>query len=143
MIKTFYTLHGLEKNSIYFIRVKTENENGAGPFSDPLVLQTWPDLPSQPPNEIEVEPLTHNSILTKWKPPPLETHNGDLTGYKIRYKSKTIDGFGNRNPMYLVVNGSTTLSRTIEGLRPGTKYSVRIAAMNKVPFYIVNAFENS
>lgn len=30
--------------------------------------------------------MLFKSILVQWEPPPPETKNGDITGYKIKYK---------------------------------------------------------
>ena len=44
--------------------------------------------PSSPPVDVSAEVTGTNSILLRWSPPPPDTINGQLTGYKIRYKAK-------------------------------------------------------
>uniref|UniRef100_A0A915DZZ9 Uncharacterized protein n=1 Tax=Ditylenchus dipsaci TaxID=166011 RepID=A0A915DZZ9_9BILA len=88
MVKTSYTLHGMDKNTRYRIRVEAEGQNGAGPSSDQLEVQTFSDVPSSPPQQIRLEATQHRTVLVRWSPPPIEHRNGVITGYKIRYDSE-------------------------------------------------------
>lgn len=60
----------------------------------------------------------------RWEPPPEETRNGLITGYKIRFKkktdmrSRTVTTDGNRR-LYALVN-----------LEKNTQYQVKIAPIN-------------
>ena len=43
-------------------------------------------VPSQPPQNVQATPLSSQSIMIVWGPPPLYTLHGILQGYKIFYK---------------------------------------------------------
>lgn len=85
MIKTSYTLHGMAKNSRYAIRVEAENQHGAGPSSEPLLVQTWPDVPSASPQNMQLESLRSGRIRVRWRAPPKDQWNGPLTGYLTKH----------------------------------------------------------
>ncbi|KAI1710055.1 fibronectin type III domain-containing protein [Ditylenchus destructor] len=129
MVKTSYTLHSMDKNTRYLIRIQAERQNLAGLWvpgqtSDQLEVRTYSDKPSAPPQNVRVETSGHNSIVVHWNPPPDEDQNGIVTGYKIRYKTKKRGAKGNS----VDVDGDPG-SYQIEGLEGGAHYTVRIAAM--------------
>lgn len=39
--------------------------------------------PSAAPVSITTEAMNSTQIKVKWEPPPTETHNGELSGYKV------------------------------------------------------------
>lgn len=39
--------------------------------------------PSAAPVNITTEAMNSTQIKVKWEPPPTETHNGELSGYKV------------------------------------------------------------
>ena len=44
--------------------------------------------PSAPPGNVTLEVGGATAIAVRWVPPPDLDLNGDITGYKIRYKKK-------------------------------------------------------
>lgn len=128
MLKTSYTLHGMQKFTKYRIRVEAEVKNGVGPSSDYLEIKTFSDVSSAPPQNIIAESTQSKTIKIQWSPPPLEHRNGIITGYKIRYKTKRKGSKGN---IVIVEDG---LSHIINNVESGSHYTIRIAAINHV-FY--------
>lgn len=124
-MKTSYTLHGVEKNTKYFIRVEAEGANGVGPSSDRLEVTTFSDVPSAPPINIRFETPNTRTIVVRWEPPIPQHRNGEITGYKIRYKTKRKGSKGNVS----VVTGETRMHRI--SVEPGTYYTFRLAAMTQ------------
>lgn len=49
-----------------------------------LLLSTCPE-PSAPPQDIKCGPSSSTSLLVSWRPPPVESQNGALAGYTVRY----------------------------------------------------------
>lgn len=128
MLKTSYTLHGMEKNSKYLIRVEAEGQNGSGPTSEQLEAVTFADIPSGVPQKIRLESNNPRSIRIWWLPPLFNQQNGVITGYKIRYKTKQRGAKGNT----IIVNGDPGVYTLEESIEPGMHYTVRIAAMTQV-----------
>lgn len=123
---TAYTLHGMDKFATYAIRVEAVGENGPGLSTDPVQIRTQSDMPSAAPEGITAEALSSNSIRVKWTSPDPRLTNGDITGYKIRYKTKSRGSNGNT----IVVEGDTT-EKIVDGLEPGTQYMLRMAVVNQ------------
>lgn len=49
------------------------------------VLSTWPE-PSAPPRDITCSSTSSTTLLVSWRPPPPESQNGDLVGYRVLYQ---------------------------------------------------------
>uniref|UniRef100_A0A3Q1J2J7 Neogenin 1b n=1 Tax=Anabas testudineus TaxID=64144 RepID=A0A3Q1J2J7_ANATE len=109
-----YTLTGLKKNTEYSFRVVANNKHGPGVSTDDIVVRTLSDVPSGPPQNLTLEVQNSKSILLRWQPPPLNSQNGEITGYKIRYRK------GSRR---------SEAAETTGGLERGTEYSFRVSAM--------------
>ena len=43
-------------------------------------------VPSQPPQGVQATPISSQSVMIIWSPPPLFTLHGILQGYKVLYK---------------------------------------------------------
>lgn len=41
--------------------------------------------PAVPPQDVSGRPLSHDSILVEWRPPPIDSQNGAILGYKVLY----------------------------------------------------------
>lgn len=126
MIKTSYTLHNMLKYTKYKIRVEAESKNGIISSSDNLIVETFGDVPSGPPQNILIESTQPKIIKIQWSPPLLEHRNGIITGYKIRYKAKRKGG--SKGNIAIVENN---LSYIINNVESGTHYTIRIAAINQ------------
>ena len=42
-------------------------------------------VPSAPPVDVKATALSSNSILLSWQPPPKDSWNGNLLGYKVAF----------------------------------------------------------
>ncbi|XP_063170429.1 neogenin isoform X2 [Candoia aspera] len=118
-----YTIIGLKKYTEYSFRVVAYNKHGPGVSTQDVVIRTLSDVPSAAPQNLTLEVQNSKSIMMHWQPPPTGTHNGQITGYKIRYR-KVI----RKSDVTEIVVG-TQLSQLIEGLERGTEYSFRVAAL--------------
>ncbi|XP_049924083.1 neogenin 1a isoform X2 [Epinephelus moara] len=118
-----YTMTGLKKNTEYSFRVVANNKHGPGVSTDDVVVRTLSDVPSAPPQNLTLEVQNSKSIMLRWQPPPLGGQNGEITGYKIRYRK------GSRRSEAAETTGGTQLYKLIDALERGTEYSFRVSAM--------------
>uniref|UniRef100_A0AAY4CZX8 Neogenin-like n=1 Tax=Denticeps clupeoides TaxID=299321 RepID=A0AAY4CZX8_9TELE len=118
-----YTLTALKKFTEYSLRVVAYNKHGPGVSTDDVVVQTFSDVPSSPPQNLILEVLNSKSIMARWQPPPGDMQNGDITGYKIRYRKA-----GRKNEVTEIA-APTQLTQLLDSLQRGTEYSVRVSAL--------------
>ncbi|KAK1890799.1 Neogenin, partial [Dissostichus eleginoides] len=118
-----YTMTGLKKNTEYSFRVVANNKHGPGVSTDDVAVRTLSDVPSAPPQNLTLEVQNSKSIMLRWNPPPLSDQNGEITGYKIRYRK------GSRRSEAAETTGGTQLNKIIDGLERGTEYSFRVSAI--------------
>ncbi|KAL4239205.1 Protein sidekick-2 [Mactra antiquata] len=78
-------LQNLVKFVNYEFLVKAFNSVGDGPTSTPVTVFVGEAAPTAPPLDIRTEAVNSTEILVSWQPPPLESQNGDLSGYRISY----------------------------------------------------------
>uniref|UniRef100_A0A158P6T2 Neogenin-like protein n=1 Tax=Angiostrongylus cantonensis TaxID=6313 RepID=A0A158P6T2_ANGCA len=122
---TAYTLHGMDKFTEYQIRVEAEGENGSGLSSVPVKVRTLSDVPSSPPRDIAAESLSSNSVRITWREPDVDSSNGEITGYRLKYKTRMRGSKGNT-----FVLDANEREYVITGLDVNTQYLVRMAVVN-------------
>ena len=81
--------------------------------------------PSAAPTSVRESGVTSSSITVQWGAVNCIHHNGDITGYSVRYG---VQGSGSTQNMS--VSGGDTSQTTIPGLNPSTNYSIQVAAVN-------------
>uniref|UniRef100_G3T5F7 Neogenin n=1 Tax=Loxodonta africana TaxID=9785 RepID=G3T5F7_LOXAF len=122
-----YTINGLKKYTEYSFRVVAYNKHGPGVSTQDVAVRTLSDaclVPSAAPQNLSVEVRNSKSIVIHWQPPPLATQNGQITGYKIRYRKAS-----RKSDVTETLVTGTQLSQLIEGLDRGTEYNFRVAAL--------------
>lgn len=120
-------MHSLRKNAEYSVRVQVVDGNNAGPSSPSIQFRTYSDVPEGPPTNIKLDTPDFGVLRIKWLPPAIDQQNGNLTSYKIRYKTK------GRSSKSLIATASADMNEhKINGLDAGRMYQVRIAAQNQV-----------
>ncbi|XP_069480708.1 neogenin isoform X3 [Ambystoma mexicanum] len=118
-----YTINGLKKYTEYTFRVVAYNKHGPGVSTQDVVVRTLSDVPSAAPQNLTLEVRNSRSIYVHWQPPPPGTHNGQITGYKIRYRKVS------RKSDVTESIGGVQLFQQIDGLERGTEYNFRVAAL--------------
>lgn len=62
----------------------------------PLALHTHhpsrPPVPTTAPRHVAVHSPTATQLDVTWEPPPLESQNGDIQGYKVRGAKRRVQG---------------------------------------------------
>lgn len=122
---TNYVLHGMDKYTGYQIRIEAEGTNGSGLSSDTVRVRTLSDEPSSPPVNIRAEADSSTSVRVSWEEPEIHSVNGDITGYRLKYKTKSRGAKGNT----LVID-ATAQEYTMGNLEPNTQYLIRMAVVN-------------
>ncbi|XP_008573392.1 PREDICTED: neogenin [Galeopterus variegatus] len=119
-----YTINGLKKYTDYSFRVVAYNKHGPGVSTQDVAVRTLSDVPSAAPQNLSLEVRNSKSIMIHWQPPPPATQNGQITGYKIRYRKAS-----RKSDVTEILVTGTQLSQLIEGLDRGTEYNFRVAAL--------------
>uniref|UniRef100_A0A8C2KYA0 DCC netrin 1 receptor n=1 Tax=Cyprinus carpio TaxID=7962 RepID=A0A8C2KYA0_CYPCA len=117
-----YRMEGLKKFTEYSLQVLAVNRHGPGLSDTDTLITTLSDVPSAPPQNISLEVVYSRSIKVSWQPPPANTQNGFITGYKIRHR-KT----GRRGEQEAIEPNN--LWYLFTGLEKGSQYSFQVAAM--------------
>ena len=84
---------------------------------------SFPPAPSAAPTSVSVS-STSSSITVQWGAVNCIDHNGDITGYSVRYG---VQGSGTQT---VNVSGGEATMTTISGLESSTNYSIEVAAVN-------------
>lgn len=87
---TSATISGLKPVSTYEIRIRAQNKLGFSQYSDVLRVTTTEEVPSGPPLDIRVHPLSAHSLRVTFTAPKAESRNGRILGYYLGYKA--LDG---------------------------------------------------
>ncbi|XP_029420930.1 neogenin isoform X9 [Nannospalax galili] len=119
-----YTINGLKKYTEYSFRVVAYNKHGPGVSTQDVAVRTLSDVPSAAPQNLSLEVRNSKSIMIRWQPPSQATQNGQITGYKIRYRKAS-----RKSDVIETLVTGTQLSQLVEGLDRGTEYNFRVAAL--------------
>uniref|UniRef100_A0AAZ3PCM2 DCC netrin 1 receptor n=1 Tax=Oncorhynchus tshawytscha TaxID=74940 RepID=A0AAZ3PCM2_ONCTS len=117
-----YKMEGLKKFTEYSLRVLALNRYGPGVTTEDMSITTLSDVPSAPPQNISLEVVLSRSIKVSWQPPPPNSQNGFITGYKLRHR-KT----GRRGDQEAIEPNNFWYLFT--GLEKGSQYSFQVSAM--------------
>ncbi|XP_042142403.1 Down syndrome cell adhesion molecule homolog [Ixodes scapularis] len=125
---TTAVLDDLQPITSYHLRVLSVNQLGRSDPSSMISVTTDEEVPSKPPEELVVVPVTSQILKASWKPPPNFSAHGRIRGYYVGYKPlgsgesfvyKTID----------VLDGFVP-EISIGNLKRSTKYTVIVQAFN-------------
>ena len=138
-----YLITGLDEGSTYNITVTVTNAAGSS-SSSPVIATTVEEgktlticnitlivaqyfsfsAPSAPPEDISVISSTF-SMTVQWNPVPCIHHNGNITGYSIRYHKQ---GREEEEHQKNITAENTRIF--INELQPSTVYVIEVAALN-------------
>ena len=88
----------------YSVVVQAFNRVGAGPMSDEVIQHTGEGTPEQAPSDVACTALTSQSIRLSWTPPPTNTVNGIIKGYKAIYGPSQVWFGRSRHPNAITLN---------------------------------------
>lgn len=86
------------------------NKHGPGVSTQDVAVQTLSDVPSAAPQNLSLEVRNSKNIMIHWQPPAPATQNGQITGYKIRYRKAS-----RKSDVTETLVAGTQLSQLIEG----------------------------
>ncbi|XP_033119268.1 protein sidekick-2-like isoform X2 [Anneissia japonica] len=123
---TEYELTNLERYVEYEVKVDAYNSEGHGPYSVPETVFVGEAIPSAPPTNLVVVVVGSSALNISWIPPPSESQNGGLQGYKVHYWLP-----GRKNDTKLLRTIATTNNwLMLDGLTCFTEYVVAISGFN-------------
>lgn len=109
-------LTGLTPGTTHYVRVRAKNASGTGANSSPPASQTT--LPAVPPGLTVVPQASGTSAVLTFSPP------GGVTGVSKYVYERRVNG----TTTPVTSAESTTTTKTVTGLTPGTKYDWRASA---------------
>ena len=121
-----FILNDLKKFSVYQFFIIPFFRNIEGKPSNSLTVKTYEDVPSSPPQAINVKVVNQTCALLEWMPPLEESQNGHIQGYHLQiYENNTL--------LYanLTLDASYN-SILLENLSLGSYYSIRALAFTSV-----------
>ncbi|KAF8795105.1 Roundabout like protein [Argiope bruennichi] len=118
-----YILSDLKKFTKYEFFLVPFYKNVEGPPSNSKVAQTLEDVPSAPPDNLQVRVIGPKMATISWSPPPPQHRNGLLQGYSIRI-------LDNSSQLHAqITTNATTTSVTLTNLTAGSVYNIKAAAL--------------
>ncbi|XP_069728345.1 protein sidekick-2 [Phaenicophaeus curvirostris] len=123
---TQYELDNLSKHRRYEIRMSVYNAVGEGPPSPPQEVFVGEAVPTGAPQNVAVQAATATQLDITWEPPPVESQNGDIQGYKIHFwEAQRQNESARVKTLFLPENGVK-----LKNLTGYTSYWVSVAAFN-------------
>ncbi|XP_047569359.1 protein sidekick-1 isoform X2 [Lutra lutra] len=119
-------LAGLKRYRRYEVILTAYNIIGESPASAPVEVFVGEAAPAMAPQNIQVTPLTASQLEVSWDPPPLESQNGNIQGYKVYYWEA--DSQNETEKMKVLFLPETVLK--LKNLTSHTQYLVSISAFN-------------
>ncbi|KAI1278123.1 Down syndrome cell adhesion molecule-like protein Dscam2 [Halotydeus destructor] len=119
-------LSGLRPATEYVVVVQAYNSMGTGPRSDEQFFRTDEDVPSLAPTFVHCTFIGSESLTLNWEPPPVDSVNGQLQGYKVVYRPIGGDASETRERVTPPVT-----EVKLNNLHKYTNYSVQVLPFNR------------
>ncbi|XP_049549048.1 tyrosine-protein phosphatase Lar isoform X2 [Anopheles darlingi] len=113
----------LDESTEYVVRVRAYTKQGAGPFSEKLIITTERDM-GRAPFSVQAVATSEQTVEVWWEPVP---SRGKLVGYKIFYTMTAVEDLDEWQTKMVGVTESADLIN----LEKFAQYAVAIAAMYK------------
>ncbi|XP_065110429.1 protein sidekick-1 isoform X1 [Paramisgurnus dabryanus] len=123
---TEFELTQLSKYRRYEIVITAFNVVGESPSSSPVEVFVGEAAPSVSPQNIQVKAVSSSQLDVEWQPPPVETQNGNIQGYKIHYWEKDKQNETEKELLLFVPDTSVHL----KNLTSYATYLVQLSAFN-------------
>uniref|UniRef100_A0A8C8MKW2 Cell adhesion molecule DSCAM n=1 Tax=Oncorhynchus tshawytscha TaxID=74940 RepID=A0A8C8MKW2_ONCTS len=125
------TIIDLHPSSTYNIRIFAKNDIGKSDTSNELTITTDEAAPDGPPQEVQLEATSPQSIKVTWKAPHKHLQNGVIRGYQVGYREYSSGGSFQFNIISMDTTGDSSESITLDNLRKFTEYGVVVQAANR------------
>ncbi|KOB72718.1 Down syndrome cell adhesion molecule-like protein, partial [Operophtera brumata] len=73
----------LKPHTAYMIRIAAINQIDKSAFTEPVVVKTQEEAPSEAPSNVHVNAGGAGELHVSWKPPPRDAWHGELLGYSV------------------------------------------------------------
>nr|XP_053782234.1 protein sidekick-1 isoform X3 [Desmodus rotundus] len=123
---TTYELMHLKKYRRYEVALTAYNIIGESPATVPVEVFVGEAAPAMAPQHVQVTPLTASQLEVAWDPPPPESQNGNVQGYKVYYWEA--DSPNDTEKMKVLFLPETVVK--LKNLTSHTQYLVSISAFN-------------
>ncbi|XP_023669556.2 cell adhesion molecule DSCAM isoform X1 [Paramormyrops kingsleyae] len=124
------TIIDLHPSSTYNIRMFAKNHIGKSEASNELTITTDEAAPDGPPQEVQLEAISSQSIKVTWKAPKKHLQNGMIRGYQVGYREYSTGGSHQFNIISVDTTGDTE-TITLDNLKKFTQYGVVVQAGNR------------
>ncbi|VVD02990.1 unnamed protein product [Leptidea sinapis] len=119
-IRQSFDIEDLQPATGYTARVAGGNQADVSNYCTPVRFTTNEEAPVSPPLGVQVEQTeSPGELRVRWLPPPSDSHNGMILGYKIRAV-----------PQLTSVKVFSKQDTIITSLLKGVRYAVSVAAFN-------------
>ncbi|KAL2095597.1 hypothetical protein ACEWY4_007745 [Coilia grayii] len=120
----------LHPASVYSIRMYSYNKIGRSQASKELTISTEEAQPDGPPMDVNLQPMTSQSIRVTWKAPKKELQNGVIRGYQIGYRENGPGSNGQYSIVEMKATGDSEVY-TLDNLKKFAQYGVVVQAFNR------------
>ncbi|TRY81509.1 hypothetical protein DNTS_009917, partial [Danionella cerebrum] len=121
-----FELTQLSKYKRYVVIMTAFNVVGESPPSAPVEVFVGEAAPSVAPQNIQVKAASSSQLDVEWQPPPIETQNGNILGYKVHYWEKERQNETEKELVLFVPNMSVQL----KNLTSYRSFLVQLCAFN-------------
>ncbi|CAH1399529.1 unnamed protein product [Nezara viridula] len=121
---THYTVSSLRKFTKYEFFLTPFFKSVEGQPSNSKFVQTLEDVPSAAPLGLSAEILNSTTAQLRWSAPPMQHHNGVITGYKVVIRSNMT--------LHETVRNTTVPSLLLNKLNPKFGYTVVVTAITRI-----------
>ncbi|XP_067022800.1 receptor-type tyrosine-protein phosphatase delta-like isoform X6 [Acropora muricata] len=131
-----YNATGLRPYTNYTFQMQAFNVMGVGPYSSTVMNTTFQAAPTGAPRNVRALAISSSSISLYWMPPEPKEQNGPITGYSIfvNVVSEPTKHFGVTAYLMTVRVAAYMMAYNFTDLRPYTKYTFRVQAVNDMGF---------
>ncbi|XP_028035363.1 Down syndrome cell adhesion molecule-like protein Dscam2 [Bombyx mandarina] len=118
----------------YSARVAGGNQADLSHYSLPIRFTTTEEAPSSPPLGVQLEQTdSPGELMVRWLPPPADSHNGQVLGYRLRAVPQISGLKENEEKSDKTIKTASLYAKQetiLSGLLKGVRYAVSIAAYN-------------
>ncbi|XP_063916854.1 roundabout homolog 1-like [Zophobas morio] len=119
-----FPVNNLNKWSRYEFFLVPFYKTVEGQPSNSKTVRTLEDVPMEAPTDMEALLLNSTAVYLKWKPPPSDVLNGELSGFRVEVK---VNGTNITDTISVGNNPNLLLGN----LTAGVSYNVRVAATTR------------
>ncbi|XP_077360260.1 Down syndrome cell adhesion molecule a isoform X3 [Festucalex cinctus] len=124
------TIIDLHPSSTYNIRMFAKNLIGKSEASNELTITTDEAAPDGPPQDVQLESLSSQSIKVSWRAPKKHLQNGAIKGYQVGYREYSSGGNYQFSVISVETTGDNAESLVLDNLKKFTQYGLVVQASN-------------